>query len=289
VEVSHAAAVRPVTPGMRWMLWAGCVLVFLAGVQLYILSDRTDAYFAWTVRPPLTAAFLGAFYWAAFVLAYLSARERVWAYARVGVPGVLLFVTLTLVATLLHLDRFHLQSPSPVTSLAAWAWLVTYILDPLALWAFLILQLRTPGGDPPRIAPLPRWFRLTMAVQAVVALAVGIALVLDPVGARFVWPWELTPLTARAAGAWVVGMGVNLLQAVWEDDWTRIQFGLISYIVLGVLQLVALARYPDSVNWSKLESWLFLLFLFITLFVGAYGSFKARQSGARQRVAASGP
>jgi hypothetical protein len=56
---------------------------------------QTETYFAWTIHPPLTAAVLGAGYWASFVLELLSARERLWARTRVAVPAVLLFSTLT--------------------------------------------------------------------------------------------------------------------------------------------------------------------------------------------------
>src|SRR5207249_10716137 len=40
-------------------------------------TTRTDHYFAWTIANPMTAAFLGAFYWTAIPLAFLSAGQRV--------------------------------------------------------------------------------------------------------------------------------------------------------------------------------------------------------------------
>ena len=51
---------RQLTSGMRAMLWAASLLVLLAGVPLFLGSEQTDLYFAWTIMPPLTAAFLGA-------------------------------------------------------------------------------------------------------------------------------------------------------------------------------------------------------------------------------------
>jgi hypothetical protein len=47
---------------MKWMLLAASILVSLAGVQLFILTENTDRYFAWTIDPPLTAAALGGAY-----------------------------------------------------------------------------------------------------------------------------------------------------------------------------------------------------------------------------------
>jgi hypothetical protein len=83
------------------------------GVFTFLLSESTDRLFAWTIKPPLTAAFLGANYWAASFLAFLSARERVWARARITYAVSVVFTSLTLLATLLHLD-----SSSSTTSTA---------------------------------------------------------------------------------------------------------------------------------------------------------------------------
>src|SRR5712691_4655031 len=56
---------RKQIPLMRVALYVGSFLVFLAGIQLFVLTTRTDHYFAWTIANPFTAAFLGAFYWTA--------------------------------------------------------------------------------------------------------------------------------------------------------------------------------------------------------------------------------
>ena len=58
------AAVKPLVPGMRRLLYVAAVLVLLAGFQLFVFTDNTAGYFAWTIRNPLGAAFLGAGYWA---------------------------------------------------------------------------------------------------------------------------------------------------------------------------------------------------------------------------------
>ena len=62
------------------------------------------------IVPPLTAATLGAFYWAAFVLILSAARSRTWARARPAVYPVAVIALLLLVITLIHLDRFDLNS-----------------------------------------------------------------------------------------------------------------------------------------------------------------------------------
>src|SRR6185295_9898805 len=98
---------RPLAPELRLVLQVFAALAFIAGFLLFVGSDRTDDFFSWTIKPALTAAFLGAAYWAAFVLLGWSSRQRFWAQARPAIPPVLTIAVLLLVATLIHLDRFH--------------------------------------------------------------------------------------------------------------------------------------------------------------------------------------
>ena len=70
---------RPVTPRLRLILEVFAGLALIAGALLFFGATRTDAWWAWTIAPPLTAATLGAFYWAAFVLILTAARSRTWA------------------------------------------------------------------------------------------------------------------------------------------------------------------------------------------------------------------
>jgi len=266
MELSAGApATKPLDVGMRRMLLVASALVFIVGIQLFVLSEQTDRYFAWTVAPPLTAAFLGAAFWAAGILELLAARQRVWASARIAVPAVLLFTTLTLLATLLHLDRFHLDTAS------GWVWLAVYAAVPPVMLALFVRQLRVPGGDPPRRAPLPRWLRLVLGLQAALLLVVGAVLFLAPQLTTPLWPWMLTPLTARAVGAWLLALGLGAAHLIRENDWERGRVAMPSSAVLGALELVALARYPGALDWSGPRAWVFLLFVVSILAVGLYG------------------
>ena len=263
---------------MRWVFGVGSVLVTAAGFQLFVLTDHTDRFFAWTISPGLSATFLGGFYFTALVLAAGSATEREWARARVGVFGVWLFVTLTLVATLLHLDKFHFHDPGLLPRGAAWLWTIIYVVEPPAVLAAIVMQLRTPGRERPREHPPPTWYRSVIAAQSVVLLVVGLWLFVAPSSVGW-WPWTLTPLVAQAMAAWLLGLGVVLATATRENDLERIRIATASYVVLGVLQLVAAARYASDLRsgtacvlstWrSSCCSWL-------------QGSWGSRSGGARR-------
>jgi hypothetical protein len=258
---------------MRWLLYAASGLVALAGFQLFVLSEQTATTFAWTIANPLTAASLGAAYWSAVPVEFLAARHPAWAKARVAVPGVWTFTTLTLILTIVHADLFHFSSPDLVPRAAAYLWLGIYAGVPLAMLVASFVQLRAPGGDPPREHPLPGWLRIAFLTEAAGVAVAGITLFLLPDASRPLWPWTLTTLTARAIGAWLVGLGVIMIHAFREGDLARIRPVGGGLTLFGVFQLVALARYPDRMAWGTPAAWLYLLFLASLLPIGLYAWF----------------
>ena len=271
------AAVKPLLPGMRRLLYVAAVLVLLAGFQLFVLTDHTASYFAWTIRNPMAACFLGAGYWASVAFEALAARQRIWANARIAVPTVLVFTLLTLVATLLNLGRFHLGGQFAIsTRIVTWAWLAIYIVVPLLMLIILAVQLRTPGGDPPRSAPLPGWVYGLLALQAAVLLGLGLALFAAPGQAVAWWPWKLTPLLAQATGAWLIGFGVAAAHELVERDARRVLPASFSSVLLAVLQFIALARYPDRFEWSSAAGAIYVAFLVTMLISGGIGLAWAR-------------
>ena len=262
---------RRLTAGMRGVLVVGGVAVFIAGFQLYILSEETDRWFAWTIGSPLTAAFLGAGYWMALVAVAFAARQTAWAPARVPIPGVMGFIWMTAVATLLHLDLFHFDEGPTSARVAAWAWLVVYVVAPPAETFYYVRQLREPGADLDSGQPLPAPFRAATAVLGGVMVVLGVGLFVHPAWGRTVWPWLLTPLTARAVAAWLVGWGIVHLVAVVVDDWGALRSTTASLAVLAVLLLGALARYGDEIAWERPVAVIYLVVVAVLLGGSAYG------------------
>jgi hypothetical protein len=255
---------------MRYLLFVAAVLVLLAGFQLFVFTERTGTFFAWTIVNPLAAAFLGGSYWASFSIEALAGRQTVWANARIAVPAVLVFTLLTLTATLIHLDKLHLGSQFAArTRFVTVAWIVIYAVVPLLMLIVLVVQARTPGSDPPRTAALPGWVYVVLSVQAVVLLGLGIALFAAPLTTAPVWPWALTALVARATGAWLISLGVAAVQALLERDARRVRPAAVGYVLLAVLQVIALARYPDQFAWGSAAGIIYLIFLATMLLVGS--------------------
>lgn len=268
----------------RVVLVAFGVLTALAVVALLVGADHTARAFAWTIEPPVGAAVLGAAYGAGCLVVLLTLRAGSWAQARWTLLTILVFTVLTLVATLLHLDRFHLDESAALPRAAAWFWLAVYVLVPPAMSAVMLVQERArrrdglrvdPGVGHPEPAPLP--FAASLVVQGLVLLAVGLSLFLTLEPVMSAWPWPLTPLVAQVIGAWLVSFGLAAFFAV-RSDFRLLRPAVTSYAAFGVLELVALALHRDELA----GGWATVVLVAVVAWVAATGAWGAWASGARR-------
>jgi hypothetical protein len=266
----RAPAQAAVVPAMRRLLYVAALLVFLAGVQLFAFPLRTDRYFAWTIDPPMTAVFLGASYWSAVGLEVGAARAARWSGARIAVPAVFVFTTVTLVVTLVHLENFHLGDDFPLTTqFVTWAWLAVYSVVPALMVAAWVAQGRRSLAVP-AASRLPVAVRVALVALAAVLLGTGVALLVAPGWADGAWPWALTPLTGRAVGAWLVGLGTAAAHARLLDDRASLRPLGITGVAFGVLQAVALARHGDDLDWSGLPAVAYVAVLVVLTVVSTW-------------------
>ena len=262
---------RPVLPALTVLFYVASALVLLAAVQLFVLTSRTDRFFAWTIGVPLTAAVDGAFYLAAFFLLYPATRARTWAEVTPISWGVLAVSILKLVATLLHTALFHFHVGEATARIAAWGWLAVYVVVPVVLGVLIVAELRAPGVDPPATFRMTSAFRWVTGLVAGALLLVGVGLL--SANASFIahWPWPLTPLTSQALSAWFVGIGIVAALAVRDGDRVRTRHVWTAALVLAALQAIALIRCGDAVDWRSVAAWAFVTLFAMIAVVGAWG------------------
>ena len=245
-------------------------LLFIAGIQLFLLSEQTDTYFAWTFAAPISAAFLGAGYWSAMFHAYTGARAKAWATVRTSMPPALTATGLLSLTTFLHLDKFHLGSPLLITRFVTWVWIAVYVLVPPILVIAWIIQNRLPGAHAKGQNPLPSWMRGSFALLAVFALFSGLGLFLAPERMSALWPWPVTPLAARAVSSWLSAYGVACASLTFENDLRNGAGTCSSLFAFSILELIVIARYAAVVDCGKPMSIVYILFLFLgALITGA--------------------
>lgn len=259
------------TPYSRFILY-GLVLplLFIAGVQLFILSEQTETFFAWTFAAPFSAAYLGAGYWAAMFNAYLGLRANTWSRVRSSMPGAILATTLLSITTFLHFENFHLDSPLFITRFVTWVWIAVYVVVPPMLLVAWLVQSRLPEAKVKGKDPLPGWLRSGFALLAVFAIPTGLALFLAPEAMSTVWPWKVTPLAARAVSSWLTAFGVVCAFLVFENDIKFCAGACASLFAFCLLELVVVARYAPAFDWSRPLGIPYILFL--VLGVGVAGT-----------------
>ena len=245
-------------------------LLFIAGVQLFILSEQTETYFAWTFAAPISAAFLGAGYWAAMLHAYSGAHSKSWSFVRTSLPAALTATGLLSITTFLHLDKFHLASPLFITRFVTWVWIAVYVLVPPILAVAWIIQSRQPGARERGQNTLPVGMRIGFVLWAAFALLCGLGLFLAPGAMAVLWPWPVTPLAARAVSSWLSAFGMACAALAWENDIRNGAGTCSSLLAFCILQLVVLARYAAAVDWGKPMATAYVLFLVLAgLITGA--------------------
>jgi hypothetical protein len=262
---------RLLSRGMRRLLVAAAILDLLAGTQAYLLPDHAEVFFAWPIAAPLSATFIGASFWAAGVLIFWSSRQDLWVRARLVVPAIAVVVSTLLAATLRHLETF--SSPLGLV------WVEVYVLVGPVVVVLLALQLAAPGTDPHSGRRMPSALRAGLAVQTGALLAGGALLFFLPGTAADVWPWPLTDLTSQAIGGWMLGIGVTGAYLVWHDDREDIPGALLSNVVLGGGQLLALATHPGQLDAADPALWAYAALWVLVLALGAAGVRLAHHDG----------
>jgi hypothetical protein len=231
---------------------AACIIPFLlvAFCVLYPVPTDTKRLFAWHITPTMSAMVLGAVYLGGgyFFLRVVTADR--WHTVAGGFLPVAGFAGLMGITTIVHWDRFlH-------GNVAFWLWAGLYFTTPLLVLAIFASNRREhrPGSvDEPE---LPGFATAIIATAGGLALATSALLYLFPRTAIDIWPWQLTPLTARTLAAIFVlgGAGLGVL---FERRWTAARIPLQVAAVMLLLLLLAGVRAHEEFDASNPLTWLF--------------------------------
>ncbi len=220
---------------------------------LFLRTSETGELFAWQISSGMTAMMLAAAYLGGvwyFVQVVLARR---WHHIKIGLLPITAFASILGIATLLHWDKFNHASASFVT------WTVVYLITPFLVPAVWLSNRRTDPGTPDdRDAVIPIAFRWAMGAAGVIAVVVSALLFLSPGTMVAVWPWPLTPLTARVAAAMfalqgLVGLGIGL-DARWSSARVILQSQGLSIIFI----LIGVARAWSEFNPANPGTYVFI-------------------------------
>ncbi|HUS13896.1 MAG TPA: hypothetical protein VM536_02660 [Chloroflexia bacterium] len=279
-DAGRGAAVRDdrIFPEIR-VVGAIIVLVLIvASAILYLMPTRTGDFFAWTINPTMTPMLMGAGYLSGGWFFFRAVRATRWHHITWGFPAITAFVWFMGLATFLHYEKFN------HTHVSFYAWLFLYVVTPFlvpALW--FRNRVTDPGTPDPVDVVVPAQIRQISMIAGGVMLAIALFLFLVPDVAISIWPWKVTPLTARVVAGWFALPGVVGLVLSRDSRWSAWRIMIEAQMIALVLILVAVARAWDQFNPGYWATWGFVggIALLLLAVVALYVTMQGRRGAAR--------
>jgi hypothetical protein len=231
---------------------AGFITPFLILAFCVLVPWPTDTgrLFAWHITPTMSPMVLGSVYLGGAYFFVRVMRAPQWHLVAGGFLPVATFAALMGITTVLHWDRFiH-------SNVAFWLWVGLYFTTPLLVLAiFLINQSEYRPADSGDLL-LSSTAATAIVLAATLSTIMSVLLYLFPNRAISIWPWHLTPLTARMLGA-IFALGIAGFGARRERRWSAARILLQVAGVMLFLILVAGIRAYREFDSSKPLTWLF--------------------------------
>jgi len=238
-----------VLPITGWV--ARLIIPFLAAafLVLYGLPDQTTRYFAWTIRPEMTPIIMGAGYGAGVYFFYRVATVDEWHTVAPVFLGIATFTWLMAAATVLHWENFNHGHFTFIL------WVFLYAVTPILIPALWVLNRRTASeatGSEPR---LPRLVRVLGGGIGVVVTASAIVLFVAPTLMIEVWPWTVSPFTARILAGWFALFGVVNGVVILDPRWSAARILIHSQILGFTLVLIGVGRAWVNFDAANILTW----------------------------------
>jgi hypothetical protein len=247
--------------------WLAVEVLFGIGAVLAIGRDPANSAtnFAWPINPVVMAAVLGAFYITSAPLFLLPLFAKRWENIRAMVLPTALFSTVQLAATFLHWDKFSIGT-TPF-----YVWFASYLLPPpIFLAAYLWHQRKAGSQAEPSNDPLPFWLNRLLIVCGGLLTFIAVLTFFVPGFLISIFPWQLTPLTARSLSGWLIAVGTLMISMSRENNRTRVRLATPMLILILPALLMQMSRFAEQVNWGSPILWIGLLLFAIVGFCGLY-------------------
>lgn len=251
-----------VLPFTRFLGLSVAIAVFSGFVLLFFFPDQTDRLWAWTIKPTMTPILMGAGYMAGAYYFFRVYRATQWHTVGLGLLPVSAFAWSMLIATILHWDRFNRGH------VIFYLWTGLYAVTPFVVPAVWLANHRQDPGPARGETMLPPWIRVVFGVLGAAELVCVIIAFLKPALAMAIWPWKLTPFTARVVAGWFSLTGGFGIAAAADGRWSAVRVTLQAAVIGLGLILVGVARAWSGFDAASSLTWVFIAFL--ALLLGAF-------------------
>ena len=230
-----------ILPLTRIVLIVVIPFLLLAFLILYAFPERSGERFAWEINPFMTARFIGSGYLAGAYMFLFAIFGRRWHHVKAAFPAVTFFTIAMLLATLLHWGRFDIKHfPFQL-------WLVLYIVTPFLVPYLWNKNRGSDAGVPgANDVPVPFLAKTAFAVSGITGLVMALVMFISPETMVALWPWALTPLTARVLGGWFGLLGVGGVYASQDPRWSAWRVPLQAITLWGILIMIGAFLNPQD-------------------------------------------
>lgn len=219
---------------------------------LYLLPHRSGDLFAWPINPTMTARLMGSGYLSGAYFFWRVAAGKDWHAVKNGFLPVAIFASLMMLTTLLHWDRFTQGHFAFLT------WVAIYAITPVLVFA---VWLRNRKADPRTFAKqdvsVPLAVRIILALVGIALTIIALYFYLNPQQMIALWPWMLTPLTARASLGFFILPAISEIILALDSRWSA-----YTIIIEGQIFALALILFGAVLSWLEFfpsTGWLFIV------------------------------
>ncbi len=251
-------------PITRIVLAAVVLVLVTAFVILYFFPHTTRTSFAWEIKPQIMAVFMGAGYLSGAYMFLFAIFGRLWHRVHISLLPVTAFAASMLLVTLLHYDRFIHSNFSFI------AWLVIYIITPfLVPWLWYHNRVTDPGTLEARDREVPKLVRQIAGLIGILTLLFWLVSFINPPWLISIWPWTLTPLTARTICAWGALTAVDGIVLYGERRWSAWRYNMQAIILGQVLMVIGSIIHRQDFNNGSLMNPYFIAIVLMLVAVSA--------------------
>jgi peptidoglycan/LPS O-acetylase OafA/YrhL len=216
-------------------------VLILAFLILYVFPDQYGDRFAWKIQPHMTSLLIGSGYLGGAYMFVFAIFGRKWHRVTAAFPPVTSFTIMMLLATFLHWDKFD------INHFAFQLWLILYIITPfLVPYLWIKNRVTDPGTPKPNDKEVPRFAKWAFQVFGFAAVTWAVVMFVFPQFAIDIWPWKLSPLTARVLGGWFSLLGIGGLSTSRDSRWSAWRIPLQSITLWATLVVIGALMNPSD-------------------------------------------
>lgn len=235
-----------------------CFLALFFVLWFFILPSK-GIYFAWPVKPELTALFIGSGFILRSYYGYHLWREKDWYKIRWITRGDYVFLSVLFVATWWHIAEmnWHLTTDGDAVRIfcliIAHIWVVAYTFEPITVYLLDPRGEHREAAEAPVPAELSQGPMLPVTKNTLVGVfflgtVIAALLFFDPVFANTRWPWELNPFDARIMAAFPAGVAAWSVGMYFMKDWAEVRYGfqgvMFFFTALFLMSIVTMLLTP---------------------------------------------